>query len=170
DVTAQRDGVVVEISSDAGARVASGAVLARLDDRQLVSQFEAARSKTRAIEADLKNWEAESEVFAADYVRAQRLYREKLIAEEQLQHAQYKAEREKWEIQRVRETLNSAKQEEPSLELEVEKTVIKAPFAGLVARRYIRAGQTVAKNDRLFWVTAEAPLRVRFTLPEKYFG
>jgi membrane fusion protein, multidrug efflux system len=40
----------------------------------------------------------------------------------------------------------------------------------LVARRYVREGQSVNKGDRLFWVTAEGPLRVRFTLPEKYLG
>ena len=28
----------------------------------------------------------------------------------------------------------------------------------------------MGKGDRLFWVTAEAPLLVRFTLPEKLFG
>src|SRR5262249_51985005 len=37
-------------------------------------------------------------------------------------------------------------------------------------RRYVREGQSVAKGDRLFWVTAEGPLRVRFTLPEKFIG
>ena len=39
-----------------------------------------------------------------------------------------------------------------------------------MARRYVREWQTVAKGDRLFWVTSEAPLLVRFTLPEKLFG
>ena len=63
-----------------------------------------------------------------------------------------------------------AKQEERSLELELEKTRIMAPFSGVVARRYAREGQSVAKGDRLFWVTAEGPLRIRFTLPEKYVG
>jgi RND family efflux transporter MFP subunit len=170
DVTAQRDGTVSSVSADAGARVSAGAILAHLDDRQLTANLEAARAKTRSIEADLKNWQAESEVLKADYVRAQRLWNEKLIAEEQLQHAKYKAESDQWDILRVTEQLNTAKQEERSLELEVEKTRIMAPFAGLVARRYVREGQSVSKGDRLFWVTAEGPLRVRFTLPEKYVG
>jgi RND family efflux transporter MFP subunit len=170
DVTAQRDGVVSMVSAEAGARVTPGTILARLDDRQLAANLEAARAKTRGIAADLKNWEAEAEVLKADYVRAQRLYNEKLIADEQLQHAKYKAESDQWDIQRVKEQLNTAKEEEHSLELELEKTRIMAPFAGLVARRYVRAGQTVSKGDRLFWVTAEGPLRVRFTLPEKFIG
>jgi membrane fusion protein (multidrug efflux system) len=170
DVTAQRDGIVASISADSGARVSAGKILARLDDRQLGANLQAARAKTRGIAADLKNWEAESEVLKADYVRAQRLWNEKLIAEEQLQHAKYKAESDQWDILRVQEQLNTAKEEEHSLEFELEKTRIMAPFPGLVARRYVREGQSVNKGDRLFWVTAEGPLRVRFTLPEKFLG
>ena len=170
EVMAQRDGVVTNISADAGARVKAGTVLATLDGRQLTANLEAARAKTRSIQADLKNWEAEAKVLEADLVRAQRLWNEKLIAEEQLQHAQYKAESDQWDILRVREQLNTAKEEEHSLELELEKTRIAAPFDGLVARRYVRAGQTVAKGERLFWVTAQGPLLLRFTLPEKFVG
>src|SRR5215468_2995472 len=170
DVTAQRDGIVRKISVDTGTRVGASTVLARLDDRQLEANLEAARAKTRSIAADLKNWQAEAEVLEADYIRAQRLYAEKLIADEQLQHAKYKAESDRWDILRVTEQLNTAKQEEHSLELELEKTRVMAPFGGLVARRYVREGQSVAKGDRLFWVTEEGPLRVRFTLPERFIS
>jgi len=170
DVTAQRDGIVRKISVDTGTRVGASTVLARLDDRQLEANLEAARAKTRSIAADLKNWQAEAQVLQADYIRAQRLYAEKLIADEQLQHAKYKAESDQWDIVRVTEQLNTAKQEEHSLELELEKTRVMAPFGGLVARRYVREGQSVAKGDRLFWVTEEGPLRVRFTLPERFIS
>jgi membrane fusion protein, multidrug efflux system len=170
DVTAQRDGVISSIFSAAGARVKAGTALAQLDDRQLSANLEAARAKSRSIAADLKNWEAEAKVLEADYVRARRLWDLKLIAEEQLEHAKYKAESDQWDILRVKELLNNSREEERSLELEVEKTRITAPFGGVVARRYVRAGQAVTKGDRLFWVTAEGPLRLRFTLPEKFLG
>lgn len=170
DLTAQHDGVVQKIFFDAPARVRSGNLLAQLDDRQLIANLEAARAKSRSVAADLKNWQAETEVLKADYGRAQRLWDLGLISEEQLQHARFKAESDQWDVQRVAEMLNTAHQEERSLELELEKTKISSPFDGLIARRYIREGQSVAKGDRLFWVTAEGPLLMRFTLPEKYFG
>ena len=170
ELTAQRDGVLAKIFFDAPARVKAGTMLAQLDDRQIIANFEAARAKFRSIAADLKNWESEAQVLQADYVRAQRLWDLGLISQEQLQHAQYKAESDQWDIKRVQETLNTAHEEERSLELEMEKTKITAPFDGLIARRYVREGQSVSKGDRLFWVTAEAPLLMRFTLPERYFG
>jgi len=170
DLAAQRDGVLAKIYFDAPSRVKTGTMLAQLDDRQIAANLEAARAKSRSIADDLKNWEAEAGVLQADYVRAQRLWDLGLISQEQLQHAQYKAESDQWDIKRVQETLNTAHDEERSLELELEKTKITAPFDGLIARRYVREGQSVAKGERLFWVTAEAPLLMRFTLPEKYFG
>ncbi len=140
-----------------------------MDDRQLAANLEAVRAKSRSIEADLKNWESETEVLKADYVRAQHMWDLGLLSEEQLQHAKFKVESDQWDVKRVAETLNTSHEEERSLELELEKTRIIAPFDGLVARRYVHEGQDVNKGDRLFWVTAEAPLLMRFTLPEKIF-
>lgn len=170
DVAAQRDGVVTRILAEPGERVQVGDLLAQLDDQQLSSDLEAQRAKTRSIEADLKNWEAEAKVMQSDYERAKKMWDADIITKEQLEHAQFKAESEQWDIQRVRELLTNSREQERSMELELEKTRIRAPFAGLVARRYVRVGQEVAKNDRLFWVTAEAPLLLRFTLPEKFLG
>ena len=170
DVLAQRDGVIAELRSEAGAHVHAGDLLAQLDDRQLTADLEAARAKTRSIEADLKNWEAEAKVMEADYERAQKMWDAHIISNEQLEHDKFKAESETWDVRRVRELLTDAGQSQRSLELELEKTQIRAPFSGVVARRYVRQGQQVAKGDRLFWVTAEGPLGMRFTLPEKFIG
>lgn len=170
ELTAQRDGILEKIYFDAPARVKAGILLAQLDDRQIKANLEAARAKTRSIAADLRNWQAEAEVLKADYVRQQHLMDLGLTSQEQLEHAKYKAESDQWDILRVQETLNTAKEEEHSLELELEKTKIIAPFDGLIARRYAREGQNVGKGERLFWVTAESPLLMRFTLPEKFFG
>ncbi len=167
ELTAQRDGILEKVFFDAPSRVKAGTILAQLDARQIASNLEAARAKSRSIAADLKNWEAETEVLKADYGRAQNLWDLGLISQEQLQHAKFKAESDQWDAKRVQELLNNSHEEEHSLELELEKTKITAPFDGLIARRYVREGQSINKGDRLFWVTAEAPLLMRFTLPEQ---
>ncbi len=170
DVTAQRDGVVDRVLAEPGTPVKKGQLLAALDNRQITSDLEAARAKTRSTEDDLKNWEAEAKVLDSDYARAEKMWEAQIIPKEQLEHAKYKAESDQWDVKRVSELLTNAKQNEHSLELELEKTQIAAPFNGIVARRYVRAGQSVTRNDRLFWVTAVAPLRIRVTLPEKFLG
>src|SRR5271165_4746934 len=92
EISAQREGVISKINVEAGQRVKAGTLLAQLDDRQVNANLEAARAKTRSIENDLKNWQAEAEVMKADYDRAQRAYKEGLIPEEQLQHAKFRSE------------------------------------------------------------------------------
>jgi RND family efflux transporter MFP subunit len=168
DVAAQRDGVVTQILVEAGTRVSKGQLLVKLDDRQIAADLEAARAKTASTEADLNNWKAEAKVLEADFERAKKMWEAKLIPEEQFEHARYKAEGDQWDVKRVEQLLINARNSQQSLELELEKTQIAAPFDGIVARRYVRVGQTVARNERVAWVTATGPLRVRFTLPSRF--
>jgi len=170
DIAALREGVVTSTAAEPGTRVRKGQILALLDNRQITADLEAARAKTRSVEADLQNWQAEAKVLDADRDRAQKMWDAGLITKEQYDHARFKAESDQWDVKRVRELLVNAQQTEHSLELELDKTRIRAPFDGIVARRYVREGQKVAIGDRLFWVTGESPLRVRFTLPEKFIG
>jgi RND family efflux transporter MFP subunit len=170
DVAALREGVVVSILAEPNTRVRKGQLLARLDDRQISADLDAATAKTRSIEADLKNWEAETRVLESDLTRAQKLWEAGVFTKETLEHAQYKVEADKFEIGRQNELLANAQANARSLDLEKEKTRITAPFDGIVARRYVRVGQKVAVSDRLFWVTAVAPLEVKFTLPERFVG
>jgi RND family efflux transporter MFP subunit len=170
DVGAQREGVVSSITVQPGTHVRSGDILAQLDDRQVAADLEAAKARTRSTVADLHNWEAEAKVLDADLQRAQKLWDAGLITKEQYDHVRYKAESDHWDVERVKEMQTTAEASERSLALELEKTRIRAPFEGVVARRYVRAGQKVALGDRLFWVSAEAPLRLRFTLPESFLG
>jgi membrane fusion protein (multidrug efflux system) len=170
DVSALREGVVVSILAEPGAPVHKGQLLAKLDDRQISADLDAAIARVHALEANLDNWKAETKVLLADRGRAEKLYEAQVIPKEELDHAVYKEEADEYEIRRESENLNNARADQRSLELEKEKTSVVAPFDGVVARRYVRAGQKVAVGERLFWVTAMSPLEVRFTLPERYFG
>ena len=168
DVASQRDGVVIEVQAEPGLAVHEGQLLAKLDSRQLTSDLDAARARTRGAADDLKNWEAEAKVLEADASRAKKMWEAQIITQEQYDHARYKAESDQWDVKRAEEVLINAEQTEHSLQLELEKTSVRAPFRGIVARRYVRTGQQVSKGDRLFWVTETSPLRVKFTLPEHF--
>lgn len=170
DVAAQRDGVVAEVHAEPGLMVREGRLLAQLDDRQATADLNAARARTRSTAADLKNWEAEAKVLEADAERSRKMWEAQLITQEQFDHARFKAESDQWDVKRVQEMLVNSQQTERSLELELEKTRIRAPFSGIVARRYVRAGQQVNRGDRMFWITETSPLRVKFTLPERFAG
>jgi membrane fusion protein (multidrug efflux system) len=167
DVAAQREGMVSRLLVDVGARVKRGQLLAQLDDRQLAAQHDAAEAKARSIESDQKNWETEIKIVETDLARDEELFKYKLITEQQLEHSRYKLVGARQQREREQESTRGAQSEAKALALELEKTRIVAPFDGVVARRYVRLGQKVTANDRLFWVTATSPLNVRFTLPQE---
>jgi len=170
DVEAQREGVIAKVLAEVGARVRKGQVLAELDNRELLANRDAAANKLKATEANEKNWAAQLEVDKADLARAEAMWKADLITKEQVEHARANAVSSKFEVEREINNAQSARDALRSAELELEKTTVVAPFDGVVARRYIRLGQKVAVNDRMFWVTETSPINVRFTLPEEFVG
>jgi membrane fusion protein, multidrug efflux system len=167
DVQAQREGVVNRILADTGKRVRKGDLLAELDARQLQADRLALEHQMRASEDQGKFHESEQSVNTADLNRAKSMFDAGLITKEQFEHVKFTRDATVHQINREHEDAERIKAQIRSLDIEIEKTRIMAPFDGVVARRYVRAGQKVASNDRLFWVTAVAPMRIRFTLPQE---
>ena len=170
DVAAQREGLVAKIAVEVGDRVKKGEVLAQLDDRQLLAERDAAQADLKASAANLKNWQAESKVLEADMRRDEELWKAQLVTQQQLEHSRYKFEAARFQAERDEHNQVFFQAKLRSIELELEKTRILAPFGGVVARRYVRMGQKVATNDKLFWVTAMSPISVKFTLPQEFAG
>ena len=168
DVTSLRDGVVSELLADVDSPVRKGQLLARLDDRQLVAEREAAEHKVRSIQADVKNWESEVKVREVDLQRSEQMLKDGIETQQQVDHDRYNLTATRYELERESENLMNARSSLEAIELELEKTRIIAPFNAVVARRYVRQGQRVAAGDKLFWVTAVEHLQVRFTVPERY--
>lgn len=170
DILALRAGVISAIQIDVGKAVHKGDLLASLDDRQIVAERDAASANVHSAEANLQDWQAETGVAEADYRRAQAMRDAGINTQEELDHAHYKLIGSQYEVEKAKQDLSHAQNNLRALELEVEKTRITAPFDGIVARRYVRAGQSVAVGDRLFWITAVSPLQVKFTLPERFLA
>jgi RND family efflux transporter MFP subunit len=167
DVVAQRSGVIASLDADVDMGVRSGQLLAQLDDRQLADDRSAADYKVKSLEADLKNWEAEVEVRKADLRRAEELRKDGINTQEALDHVKYDLTATEYEVERQREEMESAQAALRSLDMEMEKTRIVAPFDGEVSQRYVRKGQYLHIGDRLFQVTGNSPLEIRFTLPAR---
>lgn len=170
DVPAQRLGVIAKILVDVGARVHKGQVLAELDNRQLQSDISAAQAKVQSTQFEWEHWKAETKVLEADLARDEALFKDGLITAQKLEHSRYAVVGDKYETDREEQNLRNARDTLVSLNLELEKTRIMAPFDGVVARRYVQLGQKVAVGDRVFWVTALAPINVRFTVPQEFAG
>jgi HlyD family secretion protein len=166
DVLAERDGVVVEMLRDEGARVSKGTVLARLDDRELFAHLDQARASLAVAENNVKYNEAELKARQAAYRRAQEMNRLGLNSQADLEEAEFRATGAEYDLASWRAVVDRTNAEIRKLEIDLEKTRLRAPFGGVVARRYVRLGQNVLKDDRCYRVSELSPLQVRFLVPE----
>ena len=166
DVAAQSDGRVSSIAVEIGDRVKQGQLLASLDDRALRAALDSQTSRLASLRAQVREWEAEQKMDDADLRRADQLRSEKILSEESWEHVKYKLDEVIAEVARYRADETAVESELRAAKLQLEQCQIVAPFAGVVGRQSLRVAQEVKKGDVLFWITAEAPLRILFTVPE----
>jgi membrane fusion protein, multidrug efflux system len=166
DVVAELDGVVVEIAKDEGSRVKGGEVLARLDDASVTAELEKARADLQVAENNVKYQEAELKAKEAGYRRQQLLRADGLSSQADLEQAEFLAKGAEYDLASWKSNVVKNQAEVHRLEIERNKMRIRAPFDGVVARRYLRQGQGVAKGEKCFRVSQLGPLRVEFQVPE----
>jgi len=170
DIAAERNGRIVGIDVRIGDHVKKGQVLAQLDDRTLRSACESQRARKASAQAQLREWESEQLTAESDLRRAEAMRDAKIISEENWEHAKYRVDETIAEVARFREEAAAADADLSTANLQLEQSRIVAPFAGVVGRSTVRPAQEVKPGDVLFWVTAEAPLQVLFTVPETAMG
>lgn len=166
DIAAERNGRVVSVKVRIGDRVKKGQILAELDDRSLRSACESQKARMASAQAQLREWQAEQHTAESDLRRADAMREAKIISDENWEHAKYRVDETMEEVTRFREEATAAEADLSTANLQLEQSRIVAPFAGVVGRSSARPAQEVKPGDVLFWITAEAPLQVLFTVPE----
>jgi RND family efflux transporter MFP subunit len=170
DIAAERNGRVVSINVRIGDRVKKGQQLAQLDDRALKSACDSQKARVASAAAQLREWQSEQLTAEADLRRADAMRDAKIISEENWEHAKYRVDETIAEVARFREEAAAADADLSAANVQLEQSRIVAPFAGVVGRSTVRQAQEVKPGDVLFWITAEAPLQVLFTVPETAMG
>jgi RND family efflux transporter MFP subunit len=166
DVGAERDGRIVEVAVQIGDRTQAGQLLARLDDRMLQAALAGQKARMSAAQAQVRNWKAEQESARADLRRADVLRQEKIMSEENWEVSKYKVDETTAQVDRYESEQAAAEADLNATQIQLDQSRIVAPFAGVVGRNSARLDQQVKAGDALFWITAEAPLHVLFTVPE----
>ncbi len=142
DVVAKVAGEVREILVEEGDEVAKGQVLARLDGDRLRLELNESAARLNKLERD--------------YERNVDLSDKGLISAGDF-------EKIKYDMEALRAAHNLAS-------LELDYTQIRAPIGGVISERYIKIGNTLAVNDRVFRVTGLDPLVAYLHAPEREFA
>jgi len=72
------------------------------------------------------------------------------------------------ELERAEATLRSDEAQLDRLEVRLQRTLVRAPFAGVVGQRFVSLGDYVNTDTRLAALQTVSPQRASFQVPERY--
>jgi RND family efflux transporter MFP subunit len=140
-VSAEEAGVVKELLVARGANVQEGQALVRIDDAVLRPQVDRARAEAALAE---EQWQRRKRLFEEDKVGSELAYLEARLTAEQAA-AQLKV-----------------------LEERLARTVVRAPFAGVLEERQVEVGAMVAPGSPIARIIAVNPVKITAGVPERY--
>ncbi len=150
------EGRVTELLVDAGARVADGDPLLRLDE-------ELSRIELRQSEASVR----EARASLAD-VRRRLREAEDLAARDSIGQSELEARRA--EVKQMEAALMRREAERDFRAAMLERHTLNAPFTGVINRRTIDVGERASPDAPVFELVSTQHLRLDLAVPQRYFG
>lgn len=143
-VSAKITGKVVEVGIEEGMRVREGQVLARLDDTEAKAQVALARAQlaaARALDAEIQAQLAQAE---RDYVRQRELFDRQLVSAQAMDAARAQRDTLRARLASNQQQIAVASEALRVAEVQLDNTVIRAPFGGVVTAKTAQPGETIS--------------------------
>lgn len=134
------EGRITEILVREGSEVAEGAALFRIDDAELRAQVARA--------------EADRDLAQQSLARTRELLAQRASSQADLERAEA--------------TARSAEASLELLKVRLQRSTVRAPFAGVVGQRFVSLGDYVTTSSRLVSMHTINPQRASFQVPERY--
>ena len=134
------EGRIAEILVREGATVARGAPLFKVDDAEL--------------RAEVARAEADRDLARQSLARTRELLGQKASSQS--------------ELERAEATSRSTEAQLALLKVRLDRTVVRAPFAGVAGERHVSLGDYVTTSTPLLTVQTVSPQRASFQVPERY--
>lgn len=149
-------GTVTDVPVSVGQNVQKGDVLARIKDDQI-------RANKMQLEANMVQAKANLENTEKNLNRIKNLYAEQSATSKELDDISTMYDIAKANV----EALEASMREVNEM---LEYTVIRAPFDGIVSRKFVSAGDMAAPGHPLVAVADPGTLKITATVPEKWIG
>jgi HlyD family secretion protein len=194
-LSSQVDGRVADVLADVGDIVKEGQPLITLDPQELQFEVDRQRGLVTQVRAQLgigpndpppmdpkkiaSVQRAEADLFDADhkYARAQQMYQDNLISQQQLDEAASRFQSTKatynvalQEVDRLKALLVSSEASEKLAQKKLGDATIRSPFPGSVKTRNVHPGEYVRVQTPVMVVVRTDRLRVRLAVPERWAG
>ena len=191
DVAAETRARVISTPIERGTVVSQGSELVRLSATEAEAQLAEANANAGQIEArlglgprssfdvaavpEVRTARASFELAESEFTRIQALLDERVVSQSEFDQRRTQLEAARLQLEGAR---NAAAQQYQALQAArarvdlarkaVADTVVRAPFAGIVAERLVSVGDYVTTGTKVAVVVRVDPLRVRLTVPEQF--
>ncbi|HBC45789.1 MAG TPA: hypothetical protein DEO84_05905 [candidate division Zixibacteria bacterium] len=155
-------GRIAELGADEGDTVTQDQVLVRLDDSDLHAQETQAQANLNFAVKNAALAQVNLDKAQSDFNRADEQYKGNAITREQYDHAQQAVQTAQAQNNATQAQIATAQAQLGVVETQLLNTEIKAPFRGVVAKRWLLAGDVVQAAQPILtiyslegsWVTA----------------
>lgn len=155
-VGTEEDGVIKKLMVDEGDPVNKGDLLLEIDDEKL-------RLEVEESEASLKEARSRLEHTQSTLMRMTSLFQQGVIGQQEFDDAKNQASLNQAVVENIRARLSRFKKA-------LRDTRVVAPMDGVVSERMVSAGEYVKVGADLVKIVDSNPLKLTFTLPEKFAG
>jgi len=160
--------VIDSVEVDRGQYVRKGQVLVVLRANVERAAFDAARSRADA-NADLQAAAANASFNRERLVRAEDLFRQNFISQQALDQARTESQLADQKLTQAREQQTVSSHERGMAAAQLQQRTIRSPMDGVVAERYMSAGERV-DDKPLLRIARIDPLRVQLVVPTTLYG
>ncbi len=151
-IAAEVGGRITEVHIDEGAPAAAGAVVLSIDPERRKLERERSRAQLDQSKASLREQEREFE-------RIRELHERNVASRTRLDQAET-------QLKLARSRLLAARAELGVVERSLRDANVTAPFAGLIAERFVSRGEYVTPGQKLFELVSLDPILVEFSVTE----
>ena len=146
-----------------GALVKKGDVLFRIDPVTFQANLERARANLKVAEAAVATGKADQLKCQKDFQRNEKLSPSGAVSKKDLEESRHSLQAANAAVRQAEAQVEHARAAVQQAELDLERTVIRAPMDGLVGAPTASAGDTVGPEDTLATIHHATPLNVVFS-------
>jgi RND family efflux transporter MFP subunit len=143
-VSAKITGKIAEVLIEEGVRVKEGDVLARLDDADAQAQLRLAQAQLTAARSQLAEIRALLAQAERDHTRQQELARRELVSAQSLDAALAQRDMLRARLAAAAEQVQVAQESLRVAQVQLDNTVIRAPFGGVVVAKTAQPGEMIS--------------------------
>ena len=143
-VSSKVTGKVTEVLIEEGMKVKEGQILARLDDTNIKASFVLAQAQLKSAQAALAETRVRIDEAEKELKRQAQLVEAKIATQADFEHAEASALSLKAKLEQQQADVIVAERSVDTWQQQVEDTIIRAPFSGMVTSKNAQPGEMIS--------------------------